>query len=387
MRLTFISHSLAPAGAQFSLFEIVSYCVENGDECQVIGPRKGSLAERYRELGVEVRQMRLASLFRPNNLPGKAKFALSLARSTLGVSRAIKAFQSQVVYSNTSAEISGAIAAKLLGLPHIWNVRENFDTFRFDYVLSQKRLRKLVSRYSAKVIFVSKLAQDSLFPESCPNACVVHNGVDAERFPASIPQFPSLGADRDHTYRIGCISGLTVRRGIDTLVHAAAELAQRGVRFSLDIWGKGDPDYLEKIREQIERLSLANSVHLMGYCDDAPSAYARYDVMVMPSRGESFSRPALESMAAGTPIVATRCGGPEEFIENETTGRTVAVDDPRQMADAVEWFLSDCERAKKVAVAAREVAKTQFAREKKLSEIRDIIKQAANGEFRKESAS
>jgi glycosyltransferase involved in cell wall biosynthesis len=61
-------------------------------------------------------------------------------------------------------------------------------------------------------------------------------------------------------------------------------------------------------------------------------------LLVVPSRRESFSSVTAEAIACGTPVVATRCGGPEEII-TAMTGRLARPEDPQDLAGAIEQVL------------------------------------------------
>ena len=61
-------------------------------------------------------------------------------------------------------------------------------------------------------------------------------------------------------------------------------------------------------------------------------------MLVVPSRRETFSLVTAEALASGTPVVATRCGGPEEILTEET-GQLTEVDDAAALAIAIESML------------------------------------------------
>jgi glycosyltransferase involved in cell wall biosynthesis len=75
-----------------------------------------------------------------------------------------------------------------------------------------------------------------------------------------------------------------------------------------------------------------------------PPALARLlqtlDVFVIPSHQEGLCIAALEAMACGTPVVSTRCGGPEQYVLNGRTGQLVA-SDPEDLASAIASIAAD----------------------------------------------
>ena len=63
-------------------------------------------------------------------------------------------------------------------------------------------------------------------------------------------------------------------------------------------------------------------------------------VVVLPSRAESFGAVLVEALACGTPVVATRCGGPEDIVQ-DGVGELVPVEDSVALADALSRVLAD----------------------------------------------
>jgi glycosyltransferase involved in cell wall biosynthesis len=96
----------------------------------------------------------------------------------------------------------------------------------------------------------------------------------------------------------------------------------------------------EDMRELARELRLDGHVEFLG--PQPPAEVARYmresAVLVLPSRAESFGCVLVEALACGTPVVSTRCGGPEDIV-HDGVGRLVPTDDPTSLATAIEDVL------------------------------------------------
>ncbi len=79
----------------------------------------------------------------------------------------------------------------------------------------------------------------------------------------------------------------------------------------------------------------------VGVVDDLPAELRQATVLVVPSRQEGFGIAAAEAMAAGVPVVATPCGGPEDLIRASGGGRVLEGFDPGEMAVALAQLMSD----------------------------------------------
>lgn len=163
----------------------------------------------------------------------------------------------------------------------------------------------------------------------------------------------SLGIG-DGAFVIGVVSRFRREKGVDVLLCALASLRDLA-DVHVVLAGNGPEE--ERLRELAARAAFP--VHFVGHRDDIEIWYALSDVIAMPSRRESFSRVAVEVMASGRPLVATRVGGLVEAVVEGETGLLVPPDDPEAMAAALRTILVDRELAGRMRVAARERYETR----------------------------
>jgi glycosyltransferase involved in cell wall biosynthesis len=163
--------------------------------------------------------------------------------------------------------------------------------------------RRVVER-ATTVIAVSDYLRRELevkVPEARGKTVVVDSGVDLDRFECLPPK-----ASGSEDPRFLCIGSLTERKNVVRLADAFARL-DRG---SLTFVGDGP------LRA---RLADRKNVRVIGRVphDDVPSYIADADVVCAPSLVEPFGQSILEAMACGRTVVATRVGGPPEFVTSD----------------------------------------------------------------------
>jgi len=335
------------------------------------------MSDMYREAGATVEYLPLTTAFRGRDRFWRSKMVLRLAVGVFRMVRMIRAFEPEVVYTNTSSVLTGAIAARVTRTPHLWHIHENLATFPDPYIFSRASIGRIVERLSAQVICVSALAREALYPQGCSKAVVIHNGLSEDWTCEEDTKTERSPWDPVKPRVVGCVGGISYRRGLDVLLKALGLLGPKHADLRLEIWGEGDEHYARELQRLACSLGVAECVKFMGYSDQMVRVCRSCDVLVVPSRSESFSRPALEAMASGVPVIATRCGGPEEFIEDRVTGRLVSVDAPEELANALLWVLEDPDRAREMARRAKEKALRDFRLDDKLCEIRAALLRVA----------
>jgi hypothetical protein len=144
-----------------------------------------------------------------------------------------------------------------------------------------------------------------------------------------------------------CVATVHPGKGHDLLLEALARLGDRPWTLvcagSLDV----DPDHVTTVQAQVYARRWERRVTFAGPLVGAAleAAYDGADVVVLPSRGESFGMVVTEALAHGLPVVATRTGGVPEALGRARGGTLpgllVAADDPAALADGLARWLDE----------------------------------------------
>lgn len=123
-------------------------------------------------------------------------------------------------------------------------------------------------------------------------------------------------------------------KGFDVLINAFNEVIEQYSNAELTILGDGPEK--EKLIKQTHKLGLDKYIHFYGAYlkEDLTLLFNDADAFVLASKGETFGVVYIEAMACGLPVIATKCGGPEDIID-ETNGYLVPKDDVQQLSQAM----------------------------------------------------
>lgn len=117
---------------------------------------------------------------------------------------------------------------------------------------------------------------------------------------------------------IGAMGRMSEEKGMDLFIDAIAQLRARGLDVHAVMGGAGGIE--NDLRARVEKSGLQHCIRFAGWVSDRRAFFDGIDVFCLSSRTETFPITLLEAMAHAVPSVATRCGGPQEIIEEGRTG-------------------------------------------------------------------
>jgi glycogen(starch) synthase len=125
------------------------------------------------------------------------------------------------------------------------------------------------------------------------------------------------------------VGGLIARKGVELLVEAFAKCRAEDPGLTLTVVGEGE--LAGRLAQRVAGLGVADAVTFAGAVGPAEALrlMLEHDLLVHPSRRETFGMTVVEAIAAGMPVLVTRCGGPEETLAGieDAAGGLIDVDD------------------------------------------------------------
>jgi glycosyltransferase involved in cell wall biosynthesis len=319
LTIAHVTGEVAFSGGEVQVFLLIEGLRKRGHRSLLLCPPESRSAREARRRGIETLPIRTRNEWSPRNV--------------LGIRRQLLACAPDFVHLHTGrANWLGGLAAWQLRLPAITTrrmdrpVKRNLRT-RFVYGAAVQRAVAISGAVEERLVAggvspgMIRLIPSSVDPET------LHPQASRDSVRAAL----GLASD------VPCllvVAALIPRKGIDVLIEAVARLARDDLHPALWIAGSGP------LRPALERQAAARGldgrVRFLGQRDDVRDLLHACDVFVLPSRHEGLGVAALEAMALGRPIVASRVGGLAEAVVHEETGLLV----PPEHPVALQWALA-----------------------------------------------
>ena len=235
--------------------------------------------------------------------------------------------------------------AKREGVPLVYT--EHFSgTAQEDPSPAELRREKRTYALADRLVCVSRPLAAHVKAHTGAEAAVIHNIVDTDTFACA-----RRAPHEDGAFRFVSAGNLIPRKGFDLLLRAFARLTESGIDARLTLIGGGPED--AALRSLAASLGAAERVRFTGALrrEEMASLYSASDAFVLASRRETFGVVYIEALAAGLPVIATCCGGPEDFVD-ESNGILIPPEDEDALLAAMERMARTADSYDAAALAA-----------------------------------
>ena len=296
----------------------------------------------------------------------KGSFNLGYLRRIAAIARSVKA-DLICAHLYGSAIYASALGA-FSGIPVVSVFHGGVDIASRDRFTSLKAA--LIRKGSRKVVFVSRSLREELARTlriPAAQSVIIPNGIDTVRF--SPGRDESIRAELHlppDAVLVGAIGNVRPAKAYDNFLRAAHVLVNRSDRFYFAIAGQYSGNLADELMALRRELKLEQRVFFLGLRSDVATVLHNLDIFALSSKSEGFSIACVEAMACGVPVVATRCGGPEEILDSES-GVLVAPANPNELAEAIDRLAQEPQTARQLTYAARKRALEEFSLETMLA--------------------
>ena len=184
------------------------------------------------------------------------------------------------------------------------------------------------------LVSVSSSLKKNIFRQFGVDSIIIPNMLNVSNFNIDI----SCSLDKnEQRFSFVSVGALVHGKCFDLLLKAFSKLSFENKHLNIVGDGPNRQDLIDLVR----KLGIENSVEFSGKLsrDQLSLKLAKANVFVLPSVSETFGVVYIEAMATGLPVIATKCGGPEDFVEN-FNGLLIDKNDEKQLIDAMEYIYS-----------------------------------------------
>lgn len=390
-RILFLGHTAVLSGGEIALARLLAALGDHVDPLVVLG-EEGPLADQLRSdghrlvilpLDESTRRVSRGRVLELRTLLGRLRSSWQYAGELRVL---IRDHRVQLVHTNTlKAGLYGTLAARLAGVPSVWHVRDRYSA---DYLGRPVSLlvRLLVAVFPTRVICISETTRVALGPlprwTRRPGARSSDTTIP-DPLPAGLLNEQPRASHPDPTrpLRAVMVGRLSPWKGQLVAIRAFARAdlppASRLVLAGSALFG--EEAYEQQLRAEVERLGVADRVQFPGFVADIAGLMRGSDVLVHASLlPEPLGQVVLEALALGTPVIATREGGPGEVVTNGVDGLLHPAGDERALADCLTRLSRNPALRDRLAAAGRQRAK-EFGPGAVAAQVLDVYDRALDG--------
>ncbi|HEY9633634.1 MAG TPA: glycosyltransferase family 4 protein [Coleofasciculaceae cyanobacterium] len=385
-------------GQERVLFDFCRGLAQRGPSISLLYTKEGNLLEKYQEFCDRVEKVNRFIIYRPERI---FSFLTDIQKAT----RKIPIIENSIVLTNQYQDtLFGYALALSKNLPLVcylhlpppaaqlaqWQWNMGMKGLRHFIALSNIRYQWSIGRKRVKhFIAVSNQTKSDWVTIGYNKHMidVVYNGTDLKVYQPS-SDFPLTRKEWNISEDIRVISyvgRLDKEKGLETLIKAFALLLKNNANARLLIAGKSVLQG-EEYKKSLERLStdlgLEKYVNFLGHVVNTTSIYQVSDVTVLPSLGsEPFGRSITESMACGTPVVASRTGGIPEILTGEFQKGVFEPGNERDLSDTLNRIMNWRDTDPQLGERYREHILSKFSLETMVDGIEKVLEQRFNSSF------
>jgi glycosyltransferase involved in cell wall biosynthesis len=368
LSICFFSHSAELCGAERSLLELVAELVADyGVSCSVVVPRTGPLVAALESAGA-------ACILSPYSwwcdkpplpkLRGARRLQSSIAVLQRETLPALENIDPDVIVTQTLVIPWGAMAAAILGKPHVWSVCEYGEQDHgLEFFAPFEQVLQDIINSSTIIYTASNALGRALFPTLGPEKCrTLYRHV-------SIPDISGMKQPSGcyvcaGATRLAVFGNLQESKGQEDAVLAVAQLVGNDRNVELLLAGQTrDPGYYSRIQSLVKEHQLVERVQIPGFLPDPYPAMHEADIIISCSRREAFGRVVVEAMLMRKPVIYPTVAGVAECMIDGETGYAYQPGDVSGLVARISALMDNPARVRALVDAAHSHAAERFSRE------------------------
>lgn len=373
MKILFITHYDNLYGANNALLKLMLKLKDKGENVIVAGPDgEGGFRARVEEEGIRFISSSMTQWQAVYSSP--LRFAIKemqrkplIKNEVQHIYEIIKDEKIDIIHTNSSVIVHGALLSEMTGAKHVWHIREfSREHFNMRYFYSGKRVNELYSKADTVVCISDALADNYRKKYKDANVVRIYDGVDAAKqteaeyirdYKRPITRFVYVG------YLFPMKHQLEVIKACERL------FAEGFTSFEMHFIGDGNQEYRSKLIKEIAKSGMGN-IYLDGYVADVNASLKDMDVGIIASDYEGFGLVTVEYMLQGMPVIGKKGGGTSEIVADTVTGALYETED--EMVAAMKLIMEDRELRERLGKASYARAVNCFSEEQNAATIQKL---------------
>ncbi|HZH99339.1 MAG TPA: glycosyltransferase family 4 protein, partial [Fimbriimonadaceae bacterium] len=264
----------------------------------------------------------------------------------------------------------GAISGLLRGVPAVGTV----------HVANHDQVYKRMARGRNRLIAVSNFVRGMLHGRGIPDRYIdtVYNGTDFIEFkptdPAGVRDEFGIPADRR---LIGLVGRVCREKGHLLMVEAMRDVLREHPESHVMFVGRVEQTFDPEIKQAVYDAGIGDRVTMTGVRHDVPRLLDSFEFTAMPSHQETFGVAAIEAMARGKAVVASRIGGLPEVVRHQQTGLLVDLR-PQELSEAVNYLLTNERERDQMGALGRSIVEQKFTLKHMVDRLENVYLRASN---------
>ncbi|MFY9233217.1 MAG: glycosyltransferase family 4 protein [Fimbriimonadaceae bacterium] len=355
IRIAQVVSSSATSGAERHVFALAHHLTQRGNHVEVLSPGGGWLTQDLQNEGIAAHT---------SDMKGVGWF-----RTVGTLMNLIKEQRLDVIHSHlTRASYFGYVAGALRRVPVVATV----------HIANHDWIYKRMARGNNRLVAVSNFVRGMLHGRGIKDKHIdtVYNGTDFAEFAASPPE-PVLDEFQIPRERrlVGLVGRVAKEKGHLLMIEAMKPILEQHPDAHFMFVGRVEKQFEPELQEAIETQAVPGRLTMTGNRTDVPRLIDSFALSTMPSSIETFGMAAVEAMARGKAVVASRVGGLPEVVRHGQTGLLVDLRS-EGLADAVSYLLSHEEECERMGVTARRLVEEKFTLGAMVSRLEDVYRRA-----------
>lgn len=286
----------------------------------------------------------------------------------------ITKYDIDIVHVNTSWTYAAAVAALHVRRPLVWHLREFLEEDQGVMIWNRVNAYNLLSKADRIVAISSSIKNkySSLLHNS--HIVTILNGID---------ESPYLNINHSifssHCINLLMVGTISSSKGQYQLIKACKKLVENGINnFYLNIVGRGEDTYIEKLCKYVNKQDLHQYIHFAGYHKNVEYFYRNADITFICSKQEAFGRVTVEAMMAGSLVIGADTGATTELISDHITGLTYKFGDIDDLVQQIRWAIENPHESQIIANNGRKYMINNMTASKNAEKIFEIYREIAS---------